>query len=71
MFKEIFESKTPTWDIKSQSWKNADAGYIKAQKDIEKELKELTQKNAAMQADEEWPNRDFDIAYGNKIIVKH
>ena len=69
MFKELFESKTPRWNIKTQAWENADAGYQKAQEDILDELKEITAKNAFMYVADAWPNRDFDISYNKKVIV--
>jgi len=65
----INEAKTPRWNIKTQAWENASASYQKAQEDILDELKEITQKNASMAVDS-LPNRDFDISYGNKVIVK-
>ena len=63
------ETKIPRWNIKTQSWENASKEYQEAQEDILDELKELTTKNAAMYVTDAWPNRDFDVVYGNKVIV--
>ena len=69
MFKELFENKTPVWDIDSKSWKNASDGYIKAQEDITDDLMGIRNKADAQMVAELYPNRDFDIMKGTVVIV--
>ncbi len=67
---EMNEAKTPKWDVSKKEWIDADKGYIEAQKDIESELKSIRNKmDAKMWAEEEAPNRDFDIVDGSKVLV--
>ncbi len=61
--------KIPTWNIKTQEWENTSKWYIEAQEDILPLLKELTLNNAEMMAEEEFPNRDFNISYGKELVV--
>ena len=70
MFKNLFENKNPAWDIISKSWKNASDGYIKAQEDIIDDLVGIQNKIDAEVVAELYPNRDFDIMKGSKIILR-
>lgn len=64
--------KTPIWDIKTQSWKNVDKGYIDAQEDIVEDLKEITPENVVFViAEARLENRDFDVYDGDTLLLKY